>query len=81
MKNLVYLGKVLHQLEDAEKGEPPVKMRKVENVTDAVDSEDEEDEDPETTKTTSLSWLIRRLCREARTETATNPKVTIKVSG
>jgi U3 small nucleolar RNA-associated protein 20 len=67
VKNLVFLGRVLCHLPDWRLDTDP----DLENVLPKSE---------EKTNEASLSWIVRRLGREAKMEAANNPKVTIKRS-
>ncbi len=84
MKNLVWLGRVLSHL-PREGIVLPIqghhgKQNGDHQLDAAKDSGNAEDSGTAgNVKTLSLTWLMKKLCREARMELANNPKNTTKV--
>ena len=73
VKNIVFLGRVLCHMPDK---------------LDDTEQRNGDEEEESTVKISkegkgqwvSLTWLARRLCREAKMEAANNPKSTVKVT-
>ena len=68
MKNLVFLGKVLHRLAVAGVLKPK----------EGEKGDDDEDREGEGVR--DLQWLVERMLRLARFEAARHPKESLKVS-
>ena len=83
MKNLVWLGRVLSHLPlegIVLPGQRHYGKQNGRHMDAAKDSGNAEDSGTgENVKTLSLTWLMKKLCREARMELANNPKSTTKV--
>ncbi len=83
MKNLVWLGRVLSHLPlegivlPGQRHHVKQNGRQMDAAGDAGNPEDSGA--AENVKTLSLTWLMKKLCREARMELANNPKNTTKV--
>ncbi len=74
MKNLVFVGRVLCHMPD----------RRLLEMTGGAEQENgasvSQEVGKETLQWASLTWLIKRMSREAKMETANNAKSTVKVS-